>query len=333
MKTKFNIPNDTILLKISSFYANINDDINRNDTIKMISNYVFSDVYNMEIDIICIQGIKDEKLVKMLVSEITEISVNLKIPINIVPRIELNSSNSQDNSIHLTWNNISENDNFDINNIIVSKYPIISTSKVTLNNSLDEKLVGCRKAIIANVNVNGYLISIFNVVLSEDYFGVSNSDFRKYEINELYKYVNLNNEEMSKINEAWGLRLINKNVNIVCSNLNIPEIKNSRINSELTTIFKTMKALDTYRTSSQSYDKRGYTNTKGIKDCYILLLLDGLNPSNTMTTNDILNYSYKIHGITIVKSYVVNSVVSNDYYPIETIFLLSNYEKKNQEEY
>jgi len=45
------------------------------------------------------------------------------------------------------------------------------------------------------------------------------------------------------------------------------------------------------------------------------------------------NYSYKIHGITIVKSYVVNSVVSNDYYPIETIFLLSNYEKKNQEEY
>lgn len=332
MKTKFIIPEDTILVKISSFYVNLNDDINRNDTIKLISKYIFSDIFNIEIDIVCIQGIYEEKLVKMLTSEILELSCQLKVPINIVPKIELNKSNSLDNSIQLTWNTSSENEVFDINSIIISKYPIITTSKIILNDSFDEKLVGSRKGIIANININGYLVSVFNIILSEDYLGVSNSDFRKCEIEKLIKYININSEEMKKINKIYDLNLINKNINIICGNFNTSEIKNSKINPELTNIFKILKAIDTYRIHDQIKNEEHHTNVKGYKDCFILLLLGNLYPSNSITNNDLLNYSYKTHGITIVKSYIVKNIMSNDYYPIETIFLLNNIEKKNLKE-
>lgn len=326
MKAKYDIPENTQLIKISSFYVNLSDDVNRNDTIKILSKYIYSEYYNVEIDIVCIQGINDEKLVKLLVSEILNLSYELKIPINIVPKVELNNE-SYDNSIQLTWNSSSEIENFDITNIIISKYPIITTSKIMLNDTIDEKLIGSKKAIIANINIEGYLVSIFNVVLSEDYLGISNVDFRKHELEQLLKYIQLNNTEMKKINELYDLKLIDKNINIICGNFNVNEIKNSKINSELTQIFKNLKALDTFRICNLS-EKNIFTNINGYKDCYILLLLTGMESSSDVTVQNILNYAYKTHGITVIKSYVDTNIQSNDYYPIETIFLLNKNEKK-----
>ena len=326
MKAKYDIPENTQLIKISSFYVNLSDDVNRNDTIKILSKYIYSEYYNVEIDIVCIQGINDEKLVKLLVSEILNLSYELKIPINIVPKVELNNE-SYDNSIQLTWNSSSEIENFDITNIIISKYPIITTSKIMLNDTIDEKLIGSKKAIIANINIEGYLVSIFNVVLSEDYLGISNVDFRKHELEQLLKYIQLNNTEMKKINELYDLKLIDKNINIICGNFNVNEIKNSKINSELTQIFKNLKALYTFRICNLS-EKNIFTNINGYKDCYILLLLTGMESSSDVTVQNILNYAYKTHGITVIKSYVDTNIQSNDYYPIETIFLLNKNEKK-----
>lgn len=326
MKTKYNIPENTKLFKISSFYVNLNDDINRYDTIKLISRYIYSEYYDIEIDIICIQGINDENLVKLLINEVTILSNELRIPINIVPKIDFNDS--QDNSIQLTWNVSSEGGTCDISNIIISKYPIITTSKIILNDSVDEKLVGSRKAIIANINIEGYIVSIFNVTLSEDYLGISNSDFRKYELDQLLKYINLNNLEMKKIIETYDLKLIDKNINIICGNFNVSEIKNSKINPEITQIFKNMKALDTFRISNLKNKNNDFTNKNGFKDCFILLLLTDMTFSNDITIEEILNFSYKKHGIIILKSHIENKIQSNDYYPIETIFLLDKKEKK-----
>lgn len=331
MKTKYIIPDNTQLLKISSFYVNLNDDIYRVNTIKLITKYIFSDFYNLEIDIICIQGINEEKLVKMMVSEILNLSNELKIPVNIVPKIDPNTTNSLDNSIQLVWNNSHfenyENyENNDVNSIIISKYPIITTSKISLNDSMDEKLVGSRKAIIANINVNGYLLSVYSVTLSEDYLGVSNEDFRKNEISELCKFIDLNNIEMKKINESYDLNLINKNINIICGNLNVSEIKNLKINPELLQICKTLKALDTFRVFNF---ENQYINKNGFKDCYILLLLTDFSTSDNLTKNEILNYSYNKYGITVIKSVIITNITSNDYHPIETIFLLNRSEKKN----
>lgn len=327
MKIKYIIPDNTQLLKISSFFVNLNDDINRNDTVKLVARYIYSEYSNTEIDIICLQGIYDEILLKLLVSEIINLSNELKVPINIVPKININND-SKDNSIQLTWNMSSETDNFQSSNIIVSKYPIITTSKIILNDEMDEKLVGYKHAIIANINIEGYLVSITSLSLSEDYLGISNSDFRKYEIQQLQKYINQNSEEIKKINEIYGLKLIDKNINIICGNFNIPEFKNSKFNPELMSIFKSLKALDTFRVINQTKKNNIFTNVHNFKDCYILLLLNNMSFSDEIDQKDILNFSYKHHGITVVKSYIEKNVQSNDYYPLETIFILDRKEKK-----
>lgn len=328
MKIKYNIPQNTSLLKISSFYINLNDDINRFESIKMIARYIFSNYYDVEVDIICIQGINNNKLVKIMIDEILHLSRDLQIPVNIVPKVNYNDL-SNTNSIQLTWINSSDIENIDTNNIIISKYPIITTSRVNLNESFDEKLMGSRKATIANINVDGYLISIFNLILSEDFLGVSNAEYRKSEIEKLFKYVKANNIEMNKMNERYKLDLINKNVNIICGNFNIHEFKNCTVNSELIDIFKYIKALDTFRITNINNDNT-FTNTRGFRDCYILLLLNELDLDNVnMTSSKILKYCLDVHGITIIKSEINNNIKSNNCHPIETIFLLNKQERKS----
>lgn len=330
MKTKYIIPNNTQLLKISSFNVNLNDDINRNDIIKLVAKYIYSEFSDIEIDIICIQGLNDEKLIKLLTTEIYYLSNINKIPIHIVPKIDINSNNSTDNSIELTWNiSSSEALNNDMNCLTISKYPIITTSQITLNDSLDEKLIGSRKAIIANLNVNGYLISVYNITLSEDCLGTSSADFRKYEMDQLIKFINLNNTEMSKINLRYDMKLINKNVNIICGNFNIAEIKNTKINTEMTQLFKNIKALDTFRiyNTYKLNNDNGNTNINGQRDCYILLLLD-INITGNVSAKELINFAYKKHGVTVVKSYRIKNIISNGYHPMETIFILNKEEKK-----
>lgn len=327
MITKYIIPDNTQLLKISSFYVDLNDDINKYDIVKFIAKYVYSDNHSLEVDIICIQGINDENLVKLLIKEILEISNSIKVPVNVVPRIDLNSD-SLDNSIQLTWNKSSENEGFDSNNIIISKYPIITTSKIILNDSIDEKLVGSKKAVIANINVSGYLVTVINIMLSEDYLGISNSDFRKYEIDQLLKYIYQNNIEMKKIIDTYDLKVINKNVSIICGNMNVFEYKNSKINPELLQIFRTMKALDTFRISNLNEKENIYTNISNYKNCYILLILNEMILLDQLNENDLLKYSFDKLGITVIKSYIEKNIMSNGNYPIETIFLLDRKEKK-----
>lgn len=329
MKSNYNIPINTFILKISTFYVNLNNDINQTDTIKLIGKYLFSNISNVEIDILCIQGINEQKLLKDLINELKNNSFLYKIPINIAPNIDTNNSKSINNYIQSIINNNTDNSNSNINSIIISKYPILTTTNIILNDSYDEKLVGSRKGVLANININGYLISIYNIILSEDYLGISNIDYRKNEINKLIKYIYTNNEEIINFNNKYELGLINKNINIICGNFNLPEIKEFNINPELSDIFRTLKAIDTYRIKEQPNNIKHFTNIKNFKHCYILLLINNLDFSTNL---DVLNYSYKYHGIIVIKSYIVKHIISNDNYPLETIFLMNNIDKKSLDE-
>ena len=98
-------------------------------------------------------------------------------------------------------------------------------------------------------------------------------------------------------------------------------------------MFKKIKALDTFRiyNISNHINENGNTNINGYRDCYILLLLD-IEMTDDTTAQKLRNYAYVKHGITIVKSSKIKNIISNDYHPIETIFILNKEEKISQKD-
>lgn len=331
-KSIFKIPDNTSLLKISSINVNLVDSINRNDNIRTIVEYIFAEIYDTINDIITIQGINDHHAAILLMREIYKESNRRKKSVHIVPKLEMKNSDSFDNSFQFQWNSTSEIIEYELSNIIISRYPIITTSNVNLNSLAEEKLVGNKKVIIANINVNGYLISIYNVTLTDDYLNISNSEFRKKEVKSITKIIKTNSEQTKKHNESVGNRLIIKDVHIVCGNFNISETKGTSMNNELVQVLKTLKAIDIFRYYNiiNKNNDHGHTSVHNKRDCYItIILFDHKMENETVTPDIILNKVYKNHGIGIILPYVVQTIKINDNYPIETILLLNNEEKQH----
>lgn len=315
MKIKYNIPEYTQLIKISSFYINLDNNINRQNTVNYIIKYIF-DIYDIEIDIICIQGINDISLVKILVDGIKRYSDIIKIPVFIIPDIKL------DNVI-FDYDNKSD-DNNNINSITISKYPVLTSSIVSLSNSI-ENLSNPNKCIIINVNIEGYVISIFNITLSKDFLGISNIDCRKQEIKKLREYIKINNDTINKWIDNCGIKIINKNVNIICGNFNIPKIKNSKMNTELLNILKYLDAIDVNNIHTNIINSKLDNN-----ECHILSQLK--KNAKLLDNNSIIKYSFKKLGIACINSYIRKKICSNNYHPIEAIFLLNKKEKRSLKE-
>jgi hypothetical protein len=334
-KSLFNIPINTQLLKIGSFYINLNDSINRNENIRQITEYIFSDVYNVVLDIICIQGLNDTKITKLLIKNIVDISNKYKKPVHIVPKTDMVAVDSVDDAFQYQWNSSTNIDTSDIYNIIISKYPIITTSTINLNNTSDAKLVGNNKIILANVNVNGYIISIYNVTLSQDYMGIPNTELRNKEVKLITNLIKKNSDQIKKYNKNTGDRLIIKDVHLLCGQFNVTEIKSNKLNLELVQVLKTLKAIDIFRFYCliNKNDDNGFTCSHNTRDCFIsMILINHKIGIDVESPKVLLDNAYKEHGIGIVLSYVVKSVKINEYHPIEVIFLLNKKEKEHIEE-
>ena len=167
MKNKLiNIPNNTQLFKIGSFNVNLVDSVDYKEKIDIIANYIFSHFYETELDIICLQGITETKLAKALVNVINNMSIKTKNPIHIIPTKIVNDSLVKfSSSLEVTWNsdsgctNSEELDTEIIHNIIISRYPIISTYCISLNEQDNKSQhTDGKNMVMANININGYLI-------------------------------------------------------------------------------------------------------------------------------------------------------------------------------
>lgn len=329
MTKNIKIPNNCQLFKMASCNINMNDNINRRDDIEKISKYIFSKFSGVENDVVCLQNINDEKILALLNSEINKISESCDIPVQIVPNINTGEIGmSFENSLKKSWNASYEYN--DTNNVIISKYPILVTSEYTLNNITDEKLIGRKKSIVANINVNGYIISVFNIVLSSDFIGVSNSEYRKNEIENLTKFIEENTVEIKKYNQQyWNNKLIIKDVNIVTGCFNMSEIKNSGINIELQQCLKSAKLLDILRYHSIGNNAESLGNTKSdeTRDCYMTLHYPEYQQLTIFDTKEISKNILKSMGFGVILSSTIKNIIINENYPIETIFLLQTNEK------
>lgn len=325
MKSKINIPKNTKLLRVASFNVNVSDNIDKDDISMMISMYIFSFIYGIDIDILCIQGINNMKFLELLLKEIYKTSVKMNIPIQISPNINFKEKQkSISSSIKLSLENIKESIT-STNNIIISKYPIISERDIILKEN-DEELLVKTCGILANINIDGYIVSIYNLNLSEDYLGISNKNSRTRELESLLTHINENTTYIKK----KFTNLINNNINIICGIFNIREVIDSNLNKEYIDIIKQFNAMDCYRcyNISKFSEEIGITNMDGFRDCYILLsFVNGDFVINYNNIKGLLKYIYVKYGISLIKSHILKNIKSKNYYAIETIFLMDKKEK------
>ena len=335
-KSIIKAPINTLLLKISTFDVNLYDNINIHDYIDNITNYIFSDIHNNDIDIICLQGISDVKMMILLIDSIKKMGNILLKAYSIVPYVDTTINTST--SFEMTWNTSGNtvainNQQDNIGGLILSKYPIINNTCIDIiqDKNLHSKLNNSKKVIIANINVNGYLVSVYNIKLTEDYLGVNNSEFRKHEVNTLKYIIMSNSVEIKKSIAQNNTKIIDRDVHIVCGNFNIPEIKNNEVNLEMTNIFKILKCVDIFRCleNTINIDNYGHTNIQGTRDCYINLILFKHNDMNELlNSKDILRKVYADHNIIAVLCYAVKHIKFATYYPVESIILIDMKEKE-----
>ena len=329
--SKYIIPENTKLIKIGSVNVNLTDSINRNENIKCIVDYIFSEVSDLILDIICLQGINDHNLANILIKRIYDESIIRKKPVHIVPKSSSDSATSFENSFQNQWNSDTNLESDEIDNIIISRYPIVMTSNVYLNNKNEEKLVKNKKIVVANIDVDGYLLSVYSTSLSDDYLNISNSEFRKKEASGIYKMIKTNTKEILKYCEKNNYKIIIKDVHILCANLNISEMKGDILNNELTHTLKSLNALDIFRCHNiiNNTIDPGYTNVHNKRECYILISFKkDMHGEEYITPKTLMTKTYNELGVGVVMSYVVTSIKMNDNYPIECVFLLDKKEKK-----
>lgn len=354
--TKIKIPEKYSIIKISSFDINIKNTINLDNKIKNIINYINTSYNKKQIDIICLQGINDVISSYKLVRELKKYSYNKKIKLFFSPEfedIEYTEYNNFIGEYKRTSRIISDNSSsktrnlkkIEVQNIIISKYPIIEQVYAELDTHHDiDDVIGSRSIIGINVSIKGAIISIYNTKLTPNIINANmiNDDIRKQEMEEI-KYVIDKNKASIK-----SLKNYKKtNIHFLVGNMNIPEInyigdnaklynltystENSIINNEFIEFVKKFKCIDIYRFLNEY--SNGFTNSTNERLNYIMFLFtdeiyDDKTYSNAIknikNSQDLLKIIFNKYHIYFFDSYVIKKNISSFFlnYPIETVFMI-----------
>jgi hypothetical protein len=316
---------------MGTIYVNLNDTLTREEQINNICDYIFADIYNTKLDIICIQGISDTKMAKLLINKINK--YNNKIPFEIIPIVNLDEFHKYDSTFEMTWHTHSTSGDLETNitELLLSRYPIISSNIYNLYENAETKIIEQNRIIIANINIDGYLFTIINISLFGDTVGgISGAKFRKHEIQSLNNIIQKNSKEITNFINDNKLNIINKNIVFICGLYNIIELKNDKINIELINILKQLNCLDIFRfiSTSNNQNNSGINNSFHTRDCYICLQLHNHKSDEEYSnTNQLSKKIYDEYGLTFINSYVLKNYKILDYFPLETIFILDKKEK------
>jgi hypothetical protein len=330
-------------LKIGTFDASLDQSIYKNDKIKMISEMITSEVF--EIDIFCLQNIVDVKTTKLMIEAILKNATSKlyffpsifplcragsKLAIAIGEDNESNKSNdsnetnktcgtvvSTEDVFRFTFSRSSDEYTTEYQNIIVSKYPIVNGATLSIGTVFNINSY----ANIANINYHGSIISVYNATLQIDFTGISNKKIRESQLKHLNNAIN-ENRNFVKTDKTFHEYYVN-DINILCCDLNIMEYKNNGVNDEFIKCVKTVKGLDLYkfvqRIVVQKEDKNDFNN-KTARQSYIMLILSDYEhfEATYLTHNDfrqqllqITKYIYDTYKIVIKGSYTKKNV---DYY-------------------
>lgn len=349
------IPKNNKIIKISSYYVDIKHTTNLNIKIDDILTYFKSSYKNKDIDILCVQGIKDYTSAYTLVRAITKYCFVKGIHVYLAPAFEeitvdgkYSSAESLSKISKVSENRASVSGtssfrkknakNTECQNIIISKFPIVSFIYTELDDNIEiDDIIGTKNVIGANILVEGTIISIYNTELTKDIkmSNVINDDVRAVELEVIFRLIDENKKEL-KTSEFSRFNI--PDIHILIGTFNIPEIIDGNINDEYNTLIQNMYCIDIYRHLNDGkdiHDIPGYTNTQNERTGYIFFLLtkdvytDGtkLNKkfTNITTNKQLFETLFKRYCVFFL-DYCVRSDVNirnlSMNYPIECSFML-----------
>lgn len=335
------IPPNCRMLKIITFNVGISNVVSLNDKVEKFIEYILSDYRNISFDIICVQGINDHQSLKLLLRSIRDHYKITKLyyaPNDICLHHLSDGDLSQANSLELTtsrtFNDIHMTNtkigNTKFQNIIISKYPILTTIYGELDDLTNiDDVLGIQTVIGGNVLIGNNIVSIYNTSFCKDIrsANIINDDAREKEISALFGVIAENRKTLKKYNE-------NKNYNIVhtafiVGTLNIKDKIDKLMNEEYINLLQNYHCLDIYR---YMYHDNGYTTTLKERIDYILInlpneLYDTKFFDSIKTDRELYKTIFKKYNIHFLDIYVCdNDEFDNSFshYPVECVFLIKN---------
>lgn len=221
-----------------------------------------------------------------------------------------------------------------VQNIIISKYPIISTIYAELDDKTDmDDILGVQSVIGANIVIDGMLISIYNTSLSKDIklANIINSQVRDTELETLVAVIEKNKTDLdSNIYKNFH----KSDIHITVGTININEFDSGKSNEEYVDFISKYNYVDIFRYLHE--DDLGHTTSYMQRLHYILLQLTNdiytektqINESyKEIQTNDqLFNFLFKRYNIYFLDNYIIKNIINDalTYYPIECLFVMRN---------
>lgn len=260
-------------IKITSIIFNFDDYYQIDNHIVNLIDYFFIEG---NLDILCIQGLKNNKNVNKLICLFEKYK---KFDIYYYPNLKNNKKNN-------TWSlTIDSFEDEKINKVIISKYKIVKSK--TFNN-FD----------IIDIIYNDILISIFNVFNLEKNYNkfLNNLKISIDNYNENIKYYVFSNK-------------LKYNLNILCGYFNIIEIKNNKVSYEYINLIENLNLIDLFRYVNQiknnnNLENNFYTNISFKRNNFIFLI----NQSKIVLDNNeiITQKLYENYNILVLNCLIEN---------------------------
>lgn len=195
----------------------------------------------------------------------------------------------------------------------------------------DRMYDGKRHIQVANLNVDGTYVSIYNVELKDDVKGIRSGKERKAQIFDLKKLINQNRnlaeDEKVREFEFGDDRFVahNRDIHIVTGMFHINEMRNDAFNPEYMRCIQVLEGLDTHRwiMAFRSRFKPESTNIKYSKDAYTFLIWKAMLDAEDLQSKAIDLYT--AHKTLVTSSIIMRSSVDMNYftdYPIDTLFMI-----------
>lgn len=347
---KVKIPKEFVLIKLGSYNVNLHNTMNTDNRIKEIISYMTSNYKRKPLDIICLQGFHDNVSMSNLIREFKKICSKHKIKTYYAPSFdEIETNGSSSNSLIVTSKKMLElsihgsktSSGHHTNkmkkvmqNVIISKYPILSTIFAELDDKTDmDDILGIQTVIGANILIGNQIISVYNTCLSKDIktaniVNINNAQVRMTELNELMDVIkknkiNIQSDKCSKYNKS--------DIHLVTGTFGINEFGNGDSNEEYMSLIRDRKCIDIFRYLNET--DYGYTTSSSERINYIFMnLTDDLYDKKTETykifksvknINEMLDVLFKRYQMHFLGNYIINLDASL-YYPIEFVFMMKS---------
>jgi hypothetical protein len=364
------IPKEYELIKIITYNANLKNSINLENKVKNVISIIFDNFKNKSMDIICLQGVNDYPSAFLLIQSIkTKMSetndkfyffpefdeVNIKQTSvdtlqNAISDSYSTNFNKYAHKRTISWDatltsrnliniNVSDGSNernkrTKSQNIIISKYPIISSLYAEIDDDTDfNDIVGTNTIIAVNISISGNIISVYNTTLIKDIKSahIINSHIRTKELQIVFNIIKRN--ELSLKNEEFST-FVKTDIHLLLGSININETDNDSFNNEYTRFIEKKHCVDIYRYFTNT--ELGLTTTTRERLNYIFMLLTddiydenhsyNKKLQNISDASDLFDFLFDRYGIYFLDTYVRTDICTgggqNDY-PVENVFIIN----------